>query len=88
MRREYDRPIIPQVQCLWNCANPLCCCSNRRPSLRSAVTAVVLPGDVCSSGTLTVADISYSITHPWCASARELRAAARLSDDVPCIREC
>jgi len=38
--REYDRPIITQVQCLWNRAKPYICCSNGRPSLQFTVTAV------------------------------------------------
>ena len=41
LQRQYDRSSSRKFQSLRNCANPYCCCSRRRPSLRLAVTASV-----------------------------------------------
>jgi len=42
LQLQYDRSSSRQFQSLGYCANPHCCCSHRRPSLRRAVTASLL----------------------------------------------
>ena len=56
LQRQYDRPSSRKFRSLGNSANPYCCSSHHRPSLRLAVTASVFqeplqqpPAGCCST---------------------------------------
>ena len=54
LQHQYDRTSSRKFQSLGYCANPHCCCSQRRPSLRLAVTAggQSVRGPGCSSASV------------------------------------
>lgn len=77
LEHQYDWPSSRKFQYLGNCANPYCCCSPHRPSLRRAVTAFLLAKHAAaeSSGLLRHSLAQYGLAHFQPISRRrELRS--------------
>jgi len=64
LQHQYDRSSSRKFPSLRYCANPHCCCSHRRPSLRCAVTALLLRKYVAAEfiGLLRRSPAQYGLT--------------------------
>lgn len=83
LQRQYDRSLSRKFRSLGNCANPYCCCSPHRPSLRCAVTAFLLPKHAAaeSSGLLRHSLAQYGLAHFQPVSRRHEPPARASSRD-------